>query len=189
MIKTHKRKKSSRIRGARTFGYGFRQKHKGHGNKGGFGMAGAGKRADHRRQLARNMTEDGKYFGKQGFTSKGTVKKKYDKINLIDIKENFFKKTGDKIDLSGYKILGEGEGFKAEIKAKSASVSAIEKMEKAGGKIVVSEKPKKSKEEDENDFEEELEEKKASMKKKEKKKTIEKKVVAKKESEKKMAKK
>ena len=45
----------------------------------------------------------------------------------------------NKIDLSGYKILGEGEGFKAEIKAKSATKSAIEKMEKAGGKLILSE--------------------------------------------------
>ena len=36
MVKTHKRRKNSRIRGARTVGWGFRQKHKGHGNKGGF---------------------------------------------------------------------------------------------------------------------------------------------------------
>ena len=141
-MKTHKRKKTSRIRGSRTFGYGFRQNHKGHGNKGGFGMAGAGKRADHRRQLARDIAKKAgakSYFGKQGFTSKGTAKKKYDKINLKDIKLNY---SGSKIDLSGYKILGDGDGFKAEIKAKSATKSAIEKMEKAGGKIIVSEKAK-----------------------------------------------
>ncbi len=133
MIKTHKRKKSSRILGRKTCGWGFRQKHKGHGNKGGVGMAGAGKRADHKKQFARNLDKKKQYFGKQGFTSRGTSKKKYDKINLKDIKANFFE---DKIDLSGYKILGDGEGFKAEIKAKSATPSAIEKMEKAGGRII-----------------------------------------------------
>jgi large subunit ribosomal protein L15 len=150
-MKTHKRKKSSRLRGSRTAGYGFRQKHKGHGNKGGFGMAGAGKRADHKKQYAKNLDKKkGQYFGKQGFTSRGTAKKKYDKINLSDIKANFFKKNGDKIDLSGYKILGDGEGFKAEIMAKSASASAIEKMQKAGGRLILTEKKE--------DFEEVIEE-------------------------------
>lgn len=140
MIKTHKRKKNSRIRGARTVGWGFRQKHKGHGNKGGFGMAGTGKKADHKKQKALESDKKKKYFGKQGATSRGTKRIKYEKINLYAIKDNFFKKDGDKIDLSKHKILGEGEGFKAEIKALSATKGAIEKMKKAGGEIVLPEK-------------------------------------------------
>jgi len=32
MVKVHKRKKNTRLRGSRTAGWGFRQKHKGHGN-------------------------------------------------------------------------------------------------------------------------------------------------------------
>ncbi|MFH0712164.1 MAG: uL15 family ribosomal protein [archaeon] len=133
-MRVHKRKKSSRIRGGKTCGWGFRQKHKGHGNKGGTGMAGSGKRADHKKQSALMSDEKGQYFGKQGATSRGTKKKKYEKINLCDIRANF---DGNKIDLSKHKILGKGEGFKAEILAKSASVSAIEKMEKAGGRILI----------------------------------------------------
>lgn len=136
-MRVHKRKKSSRIRGSKTFGWGFRQKHKGHGNKGGFGMTGTGKRADHKRQWAKIIAKKAgakSYFGKQGYTSRGTAKKKYDQINLEDILANF---SGTKIDLSSYKILGKGVGFKAEITAKSASESAIEKMEKAGGKIIL----------------------------------------------------
>jgi len=138
-MKVHKRKKNSRIRGARTVGWGFRQKHKGHGNKGGFGKAGTGKKGDHKKQLALESDERKKkrYFGKQGLTSKGTKERKYEKINLSDIKANFFKKEGDKIDFSKHKILGNGEGFKAEIKALAATASAIEKMNKAGGKIVL----------------------------------------------------
>ncbi|MEA3248484.1 MAG: uL15 family ribosomal protein [Nanoarchaeota archaeon] len=136
-MKTHKRKKNSRIRGARTVGWGFRQKHKGHGNKGGFGMAGTGKKGDHKKQAAVMSDKKGKYFGKQGATSRGTKRVKINGINLRDIKNNFFNKVGDKIDFSKHKILGMGEGFKAEIKALSATASAIEKMEKAGGKIVL----------------------------------------------------
>ncbi|MFA5061462.1 MAG: uL15 family ribosomal protein [Candidatus Pacearchaeota archaeon] len=146
-MKTHKRKKNSRIRGARTCGWGFRQKHKGHGNKGGFGMAGAGKRADHKKQFAKNLDKNKVYFGKQGLTSRGTAIKKYDAINLKDIKANFFDGKQKTIELKGYKILGEGEGFKAEIKAKSATASAIEKMQKAGGKITFETKEKIVKEE------------------------------------------
>ncbi len=140
-MKTHKRKKNSRIRGARTVGWGFRQKHKGHGNKGGFGMAGTGKRADHKKQVAleSDSRKKKRYFGKQGVTSKGTAIAKYEKINLKDIKDNFFKKDGDKINLSKHKILGMGEGFKAEITALAATASAISKMEKAGGKIILPE--------------------------------------------------
>ncbi len=137
MIKTHKRKKNSRIRGARTVGWGFRQKHKGHGNKGGFGKAGPGKRADHKKQVALESDPKKKYFGKQGLTSRGTALSKYEKINLYAIKDNMFKKDGDKINLSKHKILGQGDGFKAEITALSATASAIEKMAKAGGKIIL----------------------------------------------------
>ncbi len=145
MVRVHKRTKNSRIRGARTCGWGFRQKHKGHGNRGGVGMAGTGKKADHKKQKALNIAKkngakNGKYFGRSGFTSAKSQVKKVLKINLKDIRDNLFTNGIKKIDLSKYKILGIGEGFKAEITAKSASESAIEKMEKAGGKIILSEK-------------------------------------------------
>ena len=138
-MRVHKRPKNSRIRGARTVGWGFRQKHKGHGNKGGFGKAGTGKRGDHDKQraLESDTRKKKRYFGKQGLTSQGTARDKRLRINLYDIKNNLFSKVGAQIDLSKYKILGSGEGFKAEIVAMAASKLAIEKMEKAGGKIVL----------------------------------------------------
>lgn len=139
-MKVKKRTKNSRIRGARTCGWGFRQSHKGHGCGGGFGMAGTGKRGDHNKQVALETAKAAgfkSYFGKQGMTSASTEKRKTDQINLIDLKANFFKKDGDKLDFSKHKILGKGEGFKAEVKARAASKMAIEKMEKAGGKIIL----------------------------------------------------
>lgn len=139
-IKTKKRTKNSRIRGARTCGWGFRQKHKGHGNKGGFGMAGSGKRADQKKQVALSKDKKKKYFGRAGFTSRRTAKKRTNTINLLDIQKNYFKKDGEKLDFSKHKILGKGEGFKAEIKAKEATQSAVDKMAKAGGKIILPEK-------------------------------------------------
>lgn len=141
-MKLKKRTKKSRMRGARTCGYGFRQKHKGHGNGGGFGMAGTGKRADHMKQVALEMAvEKGfkSYFGKQGFTSASTEKKRNKQINLEDLQKNFLGKE-KVLDFSDYKILGKGEGFAATVKALSASKTAIEKMKKAGGEILVSAK-------------------------------------------------
>lgn len=140
-MKTKKRTKNSRIRGARTCGWGFRQKHKGHGNKGGVGMAGSGKRADQKKQsslIKANASKLKKYFGKKGFTSISQAKDKSEVINLRDVEKKF---PGQKrIELRKHKILGVGEGFKAEIVAKTATQSAIDKMTKAGGKITLPEK-------------------------------------------------
>lgn len=145
MVKTHKRKKTSRIRGAKTCGWGFRQKHKGHGNRGGVGMAGSGKKADQKKQKAIEMDKNKKYFGVQGLTSRPTIRKKQNKLNLSNIKENYFKKQDQKIQLEKYTILGNGEGFKAQITCKKASKTAIEKMKKAGGEIILIQTTKKEK--------------------------------------------
>jgi len=144
-MKTHKRSKNSRLRGSKTAGWGFRQKHKGHGNKGGVGMAGTGKRADHKKVHVKKSDKKNKYFGKQGATSRKTQKVKNNTLNLLDIKNTLFTEENCKINLAKYKILGVGEGFKAEITAKVASKTAISKMESAGGKIILPEKGKKVK--------------------------------------------
>jgi large subunit ribosomal protein L15 len=136
MVKAKKRNKRSRLRGSRSAGYGFRKKHKGHGNKGGFGMSGTGKRGSQIQQKAL-MIARAAGFETQGMTSASTGKVRTEQINLKDIKANLFQKEGQKIELKQHKILGEGEGFKAEIHAASASESAIDKMNKAGGKIVL----------------------------------------------------
>lgn len=149
MIKTHRRKKTQKYRGKRagTRGWGARKKHKKSGHKGGKGMAGSGKRADQKKTLVQKLYGND-YFGKQGITSRGTKKDKSDKINLSNIEMNLgsyiakgiAKKTdkGFEIDLSSYKILGDGEvKNKLVIKAKSASQSAKEKVKKSGGEIIL----------------------------------------------------
>ncbi len=142
-IKLKKTKKSKKIHGTTTYGWGARKKHKGSGHRGGKGMAGTGKRADQKKSLVIRLYGN-KYFGKQGITSKRTAKKKQKVINLHDIEEKF--KEGE-IDLKEYKILGGGEiSRKFIIKAKSFSKSAKEKIEKAGGEIAVEKKEKKTKE-------------------------------------------
>lgn len=137
-FKVKKRRKMRRYRGSKGHGGGFRQKRRGKGNKGGKGMSGTGKRSSQKMQsgtiLAREHGFE-KYFGRQGYTSASTFKKENLVINLNDIQKVYADEK--EIKLEGYKILGEGEGFKATIHAKSASKSAVEKMEKAGGKLVL----------------------------------------------------
>ena len=164
-MKLKKRTIRSRLRGGKTCGYGFRQQHKGHGNKGGFGMSGTGKRASQKQQKALMMAKAAgfeTYFGRQGMTSASTARKKTFQLNLEDIQRNY---SGNKIELVKYKILGKGEGFKAEIVARAASKTAIEKMEKAGGKITIQEKTTSKKSEDKKEVSEVKSKKKVAKKK------------------------
>jgi len=148
-MKTHKRKKSSRMHGRRmgTHGRGARKKAKGSGHRGGKGMAGTGKRADQKKTLITKLYGHG-YFGKQGITSKGTKRDKRQRINLEQIElnlEKYGKKNakGYEVNLSKYKILGKGEvKEKLIITALEASESAIEKIKKAGGEIILLKKQK-----------------------------------------------
>lgn len=142
--KTKKRKKSGRQRGENTYGHGSRKKWRSSGEQGGHGMSGTGKRADHKKSLIIKLYGN-KYFGKQGITSKGTRRKKLLVINLRQIIEKFPGKTN--IDLKKYKILGDGElKIKLTITARGFTKSAKEKIEKAGGKIIISETRKKPEE-------------------------------------------
>jgi large subunit ribosomal protein L15 len=146
ITKTHKRRKSSRMngRGMGSHGWGFRKSHRKSGHRGGRGMAGTGKRADHKKTLILNLYGND-YFGKQGVTSRGTARDTRKRINLITIEKNletYGKKSGDKweINLADYKILGTGDvKNKLVIKCLEASKSAIEKVKKAGGEIIISE--------------------------------------------------
>ncbi len=145
-IKTHKRRKSSRMHGhgRGTHGYGERKKHKHSGHKGGKGMSGSGKRADQKKTLVLKLYGND-YFGKQGVTSRRTARDTRQRINIDTIEKNletYGKKEGEKwvINLENYKILGNGNvKSKLFITAKEASKSAIEKIEKAGGQIILSE--------------------------------------------------
>ncbi len=144
MAKFKKREKSSRMHGRNmgTHGGGARKKRKGSGHRGGKGMSGSGKRADHKKTLVIKLYGN-KYFGKQGITSRGTKRDTRQRINLQQIEmnlEKYGKKVGDKweINLKNYKILGKGEvKNKLIIKAKEASNSAIEKVKKKGGEILL----------------------------------------------------
>ena len=140
VMKTHKRKKSKGQRGTTRY-HGARKKWKSSGSKGGKGMAGTGKRADHKKSLIIKLYGNN-YFGKQGVTSRGTEKDRSKVMNLRDIETNFdtlMKKYGknDELNLSEYKILGEGElTRKITIRALAFSESAKEKIKRSGGNTI-----------------------------------------------------
>lgn len=140
-MKIKRRKKSSRFRGSHTHGRGFKKKARGSGHQGGVGMAGTGKRGDQKKTLILNLF--GKdYFGKD----KALRRKPSPKLKVINIRQilenlpSYMKKGSESssINLKGYKILAEGEiNKKLKIIASAASKSAIEKIKKAGGEIIL----------------------------------------------------
>ena len=146
-MKIKKRRKSSRFRGSHTHGRGFKKKARGSGHRGGFGMAGTGKRADQKKTLVLNLY--GKdYFGKDRALRRGAIHPKPATINIDSIVRNIYSLINQgkakeskgiyEINLPDHKILGEGEtSIKLKITAHSASASAIEKIKKAGGEIII----------------------------------------------------
>lgn len=145
-MKLKKRKKSRKMRGSHTHGRGFKKKARGSGHRGGVGMAGTGKRADQKKTLVLTLYGND-YFGKSK-TLRRKQTAKLEVINLGDISKNLqsFVKKGiakkskenHEIKLEKYKILGEGEvNEKLIIRAGAASKSAIEKVKKFGGEIIL----------------------------------------------------
>jgi len=150
MVKIHKRKKRSRLRGEKTCGWGARKKHRGKGSRGGVGMAGTGKRAGQKLTLIKKYMPG--YFGKKGFKSIKQQKRK--KLNVLNVGEleqidkllekGIAKKSGEEIVLKKYKILGGGElTKKLFIRASAFSSEAIKKIEKVGGKATTDRKEEK----------------------------------------------
>lgn len=147
MARLVKKKKSSRMhgKGMGTHGSGARKNKRKSGNKGGTGLSGTGKRADHKKTLVQKLYGHN-YFGKKGVTRGNNKRDIRQRINVRDIQLNIEKygkkaKEGYEIILSKYKILGSGEvKDKLFITCSEASTKAIEKVEAAGGKVIVKEK-------------------------------------------------
>jgi len=123
-------KKVRKMRGQRTHGWGSKKKHRGGGSRGGRGFAGG-----HKHKYIKILKYYPDHFGKRGFVS---VKKK-DKI--ININEMLKIANGDEINLTemGYdKLLSKGKIDKPiTVIVKKCSKKAKEKIEKAGGKIII----------------------------------------------------
>ncbi|MEM2121573.1 MAG: uL15 family ribosomal protein [Candidatus Woesearchaeota archaeon] len=142
-----KRKKVVKLRGSHTHGFGSKKKHRGSGNKGGYGMAGTGKRADQKKP---SIWKE-RYFGKRGFKSIKQKKKLFSKAVNIEflneklpvlVEKGIAKKENDlyKINLKelGYnKLLSKGTPtVKYFIECEEATEKAIKKIEEKGGKVV-----------------------------------------------------
>src|SRR3989344_2988285 len=143
-MRLKKRRKSSRFRGSHTHGRGFKKKARGSGHRGGKGLAGTGKRGDQRKTLILNL-----YGKNKTLRKKPVMEFKVINIQTILNKLPSFIKTGKakeikdltELNLKGYKILGEGQTTKKlKITASAASKSAIEKIKKAGGEILIKKK-------------------------------------------------
>lgn len=134
----NKRKKVTRQRGHRTHGWGAAKKHRGAGNRGGRGMAGTGKRADHKKPTIIKEFGLSSYFGKKGFKIPSKVKKIIKAINIKDLPDK------DEINLNilGYnKLLSEGNiKRKVKVITEYCSKKAKEKIEKQGGEVILAKK-------------------------------------------------
>jgi len=137
----HKLRKIRKKRGSRTQGYGRVGQHRKSGSQ---GMRKAGR---HKHLWSYVIKYDPDYFGKKRFTSPKSLRQKENVINVKELDEIAekvsIKKEEDKffVDLKslGYtKLLGTGKVTKSLIvKVASCSKSAAEKIEKAGGQILV----------------------------------------------------
>lgn len=151
----NKRSKNSRQRGSWTHGWGSKKKHRGAGHRGGRGKAGTGKRGDANKP---RIWKNKRYFGKFGFKA-GSPKVEIKAVNLAYINNNInslvnkklaeFKDGVYVVDISklGYdKLLSKGLiNKKFRVICSSASKGAKEKVEAAGGSLVMPEAEKEEK--------------------------------------------
>jgi len=136
----HKLRKTRKNRGSRTQGYGRVGQHRDTGSKG------HRKAGRHKHLWSYVTTYEPDYFGKHGFTSPKSLKHKQNTINIAKLDEISTKHSTEKngklhINLTslGYtKLLGTGQTTKPlVVDVPSCSKSAAEKIEKAGGQVLI----------------------------------------------------
>ena len=124
------------MRGSRTHGYGRIGQHRDAGSKG------QRKVGRHKHLWSYVTAHEPDYFGKKGFTSPQSLKRKENTINLKQLSELITKTLTNKtqIDLTslGYtKLLGTGNITKPlSVNIPSCSKTAAEKIRKAGGQVL-----------------------------------------------------
>jgi large subunit ribosomal protein L15 len=133
----HKERKTRKMRGSRTHGYGRIGQHRDAGSKG------QRKVGRHKHLWSYVTTYEPDYFGKKGFTSPQSLKRREKTINLLKLDQIAAKTPTEKgeihLDLTslGYtKLLGTGKITKPlTITVPACSKTAAEKIKKVGGKI------------------------------------------------------
>ncbi len=130
----HKERKTRKMRGSRTHGYGRIGQHRDAGSKG------HRKVGRHKHLWSYVVTHEPDYFGKKGFTSPQSLKRKENIINITQLSELPIENNTAHINLTkmGYtKLLGTGKITKPlTITVAAYSKIAAEKIRKAGGKIL-----------------------------------------------------
>jgi large subunit ribosomal protein L15 len=130
----HKERKTRKMRGSRTHGYGRIGQHRDAGSKG------QRKVGRHKHLWSYVVTHEPDYFGKKGFTSRQSLMRKENTINIAQLSELPLEAGVAQVDLTSMdytKLLGTGKITKSlTITVAACSKTAAEKVEKAGGKIL-----------------------------------------------------
>jgi len=133
----HKERKTRKMRGSRTFGYGRIGQHRGAGSRG------HRKVGRHKHLWSYVTAHEPDYFGKHGFTSPRSLKRKEKVINVAKLDEIAvlsIEKGKTHVDLTnlGYtKLLGTGKITKPlTVTVPACSKTAEEKIKKAGGQVL-----------------------------------------------------
>jgi large subunit ribosomal protein L15 len=131
----HKERKTRKMRGSRTHGYGRIGQHRDAGSKG------HRKVGRHKHLWSYVATYEPDYFGKHGFTSPQSLKRNENTINVKQLNELAAEKDTATLNLTslGYtKLLGTGKITKPlTVTIATCSKTAQQKIEKAGGQIVI----------------------------------------------------
>ena len=135
----HKERKTRKMRGSRTHGYGRIGQHRDAGSKG------QRKVGRHKHLWSYVTTYEPDYFGKHGFTSPQSLKRKENVINVAKLDEIAVLstetekgKTHVNLTTMGYtKLLGTGRITKPlTVTVPACSKTAEEKIKKAGGQVL-----------------------------------------------------
>ncbi len=133
----HKERKTRKMRGSRTHGYGRIGQHRDAGSKG------QRKVGRHKHLWSYVTTHEPDYFGKHGFTSPQSLKRKEKVINIAKLDEISALSTENgktQVNLTslGYtKLLGTGKITKPlTVTVPACSKIAEEKIKQAGGQVL-----------------------------------------------------
>jgi large subunit ribosomal protein L15 len=130
----HKLRKTRKMRGSRTHGYGRIGQHRDAGSKG------QRKVGRHKHLWSYVTTYEPDYFGKKGFTSPQSLKRKENTLNIKQLNALTVEKDTAQVNLTslGYtKLLGTGKITKPlTVTVPTCSKTAAEKIKKAGGKVL-----------------------------------------------------
>jgi large subunit ribosomal protein L15 len=134
----HKERKTRKMRGSRTHGYGRIGQHRDAGSKG------QRKVGRHKHLWSYVVTHEPEYFGKKGFTSRQSLMRREKPINIAQLGELPLEDDATQVNLTsmGYtKLLGTGKITKPlTITVAACSKTAAEKVKKAGGNVVTESK-------------------------------------------------